>query len=153
MDNNVNNDNKPRYYIHKYGGIYRFICDATATDDSKTPVVVYAHHFPFPEKVYVRNKSEFDMSFSPVDAARVDIIMAQPRENVMSVINKRKGALVNISTNTDAFIADVKQRESEILQDLNGAELSVILSTTNMINQLHDAFLNKIKSVVTRVTR
>jgi len=77
------------YYRHKYGGIYKFMAEATLTDD-KSDVIVYTHIYPFETKVYVRRKNEFEKSFTQLSHEALKIELAKPREELQAKIKLNK---------------------------------------------------------------
>jgi hypothetical protein len=50
---------RPYYWQHRDGGIYRVIGVATSTVDGKSEVVIYEHMFPFPFSVWARPIEEW----------------------------------------------------------------------------------------------
>lgn len=49
---------KDDYVQHRYGGVYQFVGHATDTSTGQE-VVVYAHVWPFDDKLFTRPSSEF----------------------------------------------------------------------------------------------
>lgn len=88
MENNdiINND---KYYVHKYGGIYRKITECIYTEICAV-LVVYEHVYPFEKKNYARDIDEFNKNFTEITIGQYNDVLKKDKIAFQDEINERK---------------------------------------------------------------
>lgn len=80
-----------QYYRHIDGGLYRFVAYARSADTT-LEVVVYEHLWPFERGLWVRDRTEFEVGFAPVEPVIVERAMQRDRTAAQAQVNAAKAA-------------------------------------------------------------
>jgi hypothetical protein len=80
-----------QYFRHLDGGLYRFVAYARSAD-TETDVVVYEHVWPFTQSLWVRNRAEFEVRFTPTDEVAIKRAMKQERTEAQEQVNAARAA-------------------------------------------------------------
>lgn len=86
------NDISPKYYKHKYGGIYCLLTDAKNKTNDDT-MVIYEHVYPFEKAIYTRNKEEFFNSNELLSEEELKKELLKPRDEFQQEIASFKGVM------------------------------------------------------------